>query len=926
MKKIISLLSNNSLRLIGTLLVSIFFAFSAFPNLINLEFVKNFLDKFSIGHLIGLTAFVLFGIILFWEKSRNLWQRYKNTYAVENPPFVHLDYIFSFIFFSFLLIVLFQTKYLPSQSVQFELFTIINFVLIVLWFLSSYFWEFRNKKEEPFNMTSFPLSDEPIQFDVQDFLGRGKFIEDLYGEIASIPFGDSFVFGLHGSWGEGKTSIINMLRNKFKNNEDFLIVNFDPWHFRNEKAVLSAFYRQVERAISEKFIFPNIKRLFIKYEKIISSGISYAGIRFDFPFKDEGLEKIKQRIESYIRGTKKKILVFIDDIDRLQPHEILLIFNLVRLNAKFRNTIFLLSFDQIVVQNYLKENLSADPEFLEKIVQKPVPLPAIEQVYVDQFLDICIDGSVNRSLILDMFRKYKDADWKKIFKDPGSEIIHFMSDLQREDFEFITDPRDKIKISLLWNLAKNNLFDTIGINIGINKEEKEKFEKDLSYIYQTQIKKLFRTLRHVKRYINGLRSTLPPIRNEVNLHDFFILEVIRIFYPRVYDDIWRNPWFYIPVRWSDATFFLAPFSFLEDDEKNALIKDHVESILKNETQGEILRALLEAIFFVEVKNALSQSRTDHSGVAASYREEKRITHPESFRKYFMLKVSPLEIPDEFVETTLKLWHSAKKNVRGSIVEETIFELQGKDKLLEFFKKLMIFKDRIQKEVALEIIKVIYKNAGKLSKKGRENFWNSEYGKGESLMLWLINDKVDKGKIEETLEKAILNSPHIPFAVEVVLSCKKERGGLCHNIYDSIKIEKLQNKIAERLKKYFVDKNRDIFKELREESDWGFVLYLWGTNWMTFRGSNNRVVNRYVLSLIRQNSKKFARFLMRQRKRTDPRARAWTFDLEEFSKTYNLVEFQKIANKFRNDTSLTLEEKETIRIFLEKIKGWKEKQK
>ena len=28
-----------------------------------------------------------------------------------------------------------------------------------------------------------------------------------------------------------------------------------------------------------------------------------------------------------------------------------------------------------------------DPEFLEKIIQKPIPLPAIEQQYIDQFLD-----------------------------------------------------------------------------------------------------------------------------------------------------------------------------------------------------------------------------------------------------------------------------------------------------------------------------------------------------------------------------------------------------------------------------------------------------------------------------------------------------------------------------------------------------------
>jgi hypothetical protein len=294
----------------------------------------------------------------------------------------------------------------------------------------------------------------------------------------------------------------------------------------------------------------------------------------------------------------------------------------------------------------------------------------------------------------------------------------------------------------------------------------------------------------------------------------------------------------------------------------------------------------------------------------------------------MLKVSPLEISDEFVETTLDLWHSAEKTEKESIIGKTIFELQKKEKLLEFFKKLMVFIDKIQRDIALDIVKVIYKNAGKFSKKGTENFWNSEYDKSESLLLWLINDKMEKGKIQDVLEEVIMNTPNLPFAVGVVLSCKRERGGSLYNVYESIKIDELQNKVSNRLKEYFIDENRDIFEELPEEKDWIFVLYQWATNWMTFKGSNNEVVNNYVFSLVKDNVKKFIKFLMNQRKRTA--SGAWTFNLDEFGQSYNLSEFQKLAEKFKDDSALSMEEKYYIKLFLElyekKVGGEKNKEK
>jgi len=408
MKKLLNYIIKNVQQIICVLLLSIFFAFLIFPALIQLDFIKNFSANLATDTLIAISAMVLLLLILTTGRLKKFLQRYKNTYNLEDPPSLYPLNIFLFILISTLLIILFQNEHIsiPNISLKFMVFSSINFILVIIWFFSSFDWNPKKVRKNISNKDKFSLSEEAIQFLEQDLLDREKFIEDLQKEIENIPFSDSFVFGLYGSWGEGKTSAVNLLKNKIEENEYFLIVNFDPWNFKDEEAILSAFYNQIEKSFSQKFVLSGFKKTIIKYKNIISMGLSQTGIKIDFSDTKESIEEIRQRIESYITQTKKKIIIFVDDIDRLQPKEILLVFKLVRLSANFKNTIFLLAFDPDIVQNYFKIDLNIDSEFLEKIVQKPIPLPAIEQQYIDQFLDKHIEKLFDELVISERFFTY----------------------------------------------------------------------------------------------------------------------------------------------------------------------------------------------------------------------------------------------------------------------------------------------------------------------------------------------------------------------------------------------------------------------------------------------------------------------------------------------------------------------------------------
>jgi len=80
---------------------------------------------------------------------------------------------------------------------------------------------------------------------------------------------------------------------------------------------------------------------------------------------------------------EKRIVIMIEDIDRLDDGEIATVFKLVKLAADFSHTAYVLAFDQGVVAKALAKRY-ADSEgsgssFIEKIVQVPIELPRVDE-------------------------------------------------------------------------------------------------------------------------------------------------------------------------------------------------------------------------------------------------------------------------------------------------------------------------------------------------------------------------------------------------------------------------------------------------------------------------------------------------------------------------------------------------------------------
>ena len=270
-------------------------------------------------------------------------------------------------------------------------------------------------------------TDRPIEKEEQDLLGRATFSKRLGQTIYEYDFKSGLVIGVFGKWGSGKTSVINMASTEIeklaKNDKNKpIIFRFLPWNFSDKDNLISLFFENLKNKLEiqtdEKLKMGVGKALrdyagafdALSMVPVIGSGMA-AIIKTIMQVKGSSLmeipdlEKTRKKLEEELIKSKKKIIIIIDDIDRLTNSQIRDIFQLVKQVADFPNIIYVLSMDRDVVSNALAgvHNIDGN-EYLEKIIQVPFELPDLRRSKLNNIFLTKIDEIINeysKEFILD---------------------------------------------------------------------------------------------------------------------------------------------------------------------------------------------------------------------------------------------------------------------------------------------------------------------------------------------------------------------------------------------------------------------------------------------------------------------------------------------------------------------------------------------
>lgn len=196
------------------------------------------------------------------------------------------------------------------------------------------------------------------------------------------------VLGIYGPWGSGKTSVLNLVQHYLKQEAADLrplVVSFNPWWFSGQEDLTIRFFAALKEALNQANV-GDLANLLLDFADLVSEiNVPWyvkVGYRLISQFKKKCIEKyalIDQKRETLVnalRNQQKRILIIIDDIDRLTSEEIRQIFKLVKSVANFPNVIYLLAFDENVVAQALESGSAVSGrEYLKKIIQVPFELP-----------------------------------------------------------------------------------------------------------------------------------------------------------------------------------------------------------------------------------------------------------------------------------------------------------------------------------------------------------------------------------------------------------------------------------------------------------------------------------------------------------------------------------------------------------------------
>lgn len=287
-------------------------------------------------------------------------------------------------------------------------------------------------------------ADRPSSNPQDDLFGHAPFAENLAHSICRYPGNDGLVLALYGPWGSGKSTVLSYVRyflERRSEAEQPVIVTFNPWWFSGQENLARAFLGQLQAVLptkSEKF--KKLGDLLGDFAEGVGGLIDLSGmtggaagmigkfIGMVTKRKPKDVPALKSEISKILREAEKRILVVIDDIDRLTPEETRQLFTVIKALGDFPNVVYLLAFDREVAARAIEQQSGMPGErYLEKIIQVPFELPPVDRVALQAALFKRLDevlGDTSDGL-------FDQSYWTNVFHDGIDPLIQVPRDVVR---------------------------------------------------------------------------------------------------------------------------------------------------------------------------------------------------------------------------------------------------------------------------------------------------------------------------------------------------------------------------------------------------------------------------------------------------------------------------------------------------------------
>jgi hypothetical protein len=212
---------------------------------------------------------------------------------------------------------------------------------------------------------------------------------------------ESATFALVGEWGSGKTWLLDALLRALVSSPDWgttrcTVVHFNPWYYADEQALFAGF---ASLLVQQTLKRGRARARLAELLNLVGPSAKFGAVDLTAVVNQAGMalgattpSRIRDTVVEGLADSGRQLLIVMDDLDRLNPDELLILFKLVRLVGDVPGLHYLLAYDEDTLHHLLKQTAIAAGSserarrYLEKIVERRWEAPPLTDEQLDEIL------------------------------------------------------------------------------------------------------------------------------------------------------------------------------------------------------------------------------------------------------------------------------------------------------------------------------------------------------------------------------------------------------------------------------------------------------------------------------------------------------------------------------------------------------------
>lgn len=224
----------------------------------------------------------------------------------------------------------------------------------------------------------------------------------------------SFVIHIGEHYGQGKTSFLMLLEEEIKKINDekpVVYINFQPWLCDTESGIIQEFFNMFRKSLVK--YLPKLDNTIKEYITLLLSSVGFSGniisLNLDNVLRKSmsTLKDTHDIIRDELRNIDRPVIITVDDVDRLQSKELMMVLKIIRDTADFPNVFYIVAADNEHLKKMLYIlNIDDAHTYLNKFFNLEFLLPANENEVLEVLLRLLAGKFEDLKIEKELWNKY----------------------------------------------------------------------------------------------------------------------------------------------------------------------------------------------------------------------------------------------------------------------------------------------------------------------------------------------------------------------------------------------------------------------------------------------------------------------------------------------------------------------------------------